>query len=333
MNGEWHDKIFSVSEKGFRQLALDIFRFQYESNHVYNSYVDALGMAASSVDEIEKIPFLPISFFKTDEVKTGKFNAEEIFESSGTTQTINSRHHVKDVSIYVESFTNTFEKTYGDLKGWCILGLLPAYLEKGDSSLVYMVDNLTKQSQHLQSGFYLYDLDKLNETLLSLESSNQRTLLIGVTYALLEFAEKFPMSLKNTIVMETGGMKGRREELTRMEVHDQLKEAFDKTEIHSEYGMTELLSQAYAKKEGRFQCPPWMRVLIRDDEDPLSVLVPRLQTVAPTSGAINIIDLANVYSCSFIATDDVGKLYADKSFEVLGRMDGSDLRGCSLLTV
>ena len=330
MNNEWRDKVFSVTENSFRQLALDIFHFQYEANSVYRSYVNALGKRPSGVDEIEKIPFLPISFFKTDEIKAGKFNAEVIFKSSGTTQTINSQHHVKDVSIYTQSFTTAFKKIYGDLQEWCVLGLLPSYLEKGNSSLVYMVDDLIKQSQRPQSAFYLYDLEKLKETLISLERSNQKTLLIGVTYALLDFAEKFSMPLMNTIVMETGGMKGRREELTRMEVHDQLKKAFSKTEIHSEYGMTELLSQAYAKKEGKFQCPPWMKVLIRDDEDPLSV-----QRSAPgiISGAINIIDLANVYSCSFIATDDVGKLYPDKKFEVLGRMDGSDLRGCSLLTV
>jgi hypothetical protein len=330
MKGEWHDKIFSVTESGFRQLALDIFHFQYEANSVYKSYVNALGKTPSDVDEIEKIPFLPISFFKTDEIKTGKFKAEVIFKSSGTTQTINSQHHVKDVSIYTQSFTTGFRKIYGDPQEWCILGLLPSYLEKGNSSLVYMVDDLIKQSQHPQSGFYLYDLEKLKEILFSLERVNQKTLLIGVTYALLDFAEKFPMPLANTIVMETGGMKGRREELTRMEVHDQLKKAFGKTEIHSEYGMTELLSQAYAKKEGRFQCPPWMKVLIRDDEDPLTV---QHSASGVVSGAINIIDLANAYSCSFIATDDVGKLYPDKSFEVLGRMDGSDLRGCSLLTV
>ena len=309
---------------------MDIFHFQYGANKVYNSYVNALGITPSTVGEIEKIPFLPISFFKTDEIKTGRFNAEVIFKSSGTTQAINSQHHVKDVSIYTQSFTTAFKKIYGDLQEWCVLGLLPSYLEKGDSSLVYMVNDLIKQSHHLQSGFYLYDLEKLKETLLVLERANQKTLLIGVTYALLDFAEEFPIPLANTIIMETGGMKGRREELTRMEVHDQLKKAFGKTEIHSEYGMTELLSQAYAKKEGRFQCPPWMKVLIRDDEDPLSI-----QHSGPgvVSGGISIIDLANVYSCSFIATDDVGKLYPDKSFEVLGRMDGSDLRGCSLLTV
>lgn len=336
MNSEWHDKIFSVTENSFGQLALDIFHFQYEANPIYNSYVNALGKTLSAVDAIEKIPFLPISFFKTDEIKTGKFNGDVIFKSSGTTQTINSQHHVKDVSIYIQSFTTAFEKIYGELKDWCILGLLPSYLEKGDSSLVYMVESFIKQSQHAQSGFYLYDLDKLKETLLSLETSNQKTLLIGVTYALLDFAEKFTTELKNTIIMETGGMKGRREELTRMEVHELLRKAFGNTEIHSEYGMTELLSQAYAKKEGRFQCPPWMRVLIRDDEDPLTVHSSQSAVGNKNemlAGAINIIDLANLYSCSFIATDDVGKLYADKSFEVLGRMDGSDLRGCSLLTV
>ena len=330
MNGEWHDKIFSVTESGFSQLALDIFHFQYEANSVYNSYVNALGKTPSDVDEIEKIPFLPISFFKTDEIKTGKFNAEVIFKSSGTTQTINSQHHVKDASIYTKSFTTAFKKIYGEPQEWSVLGLLPSYLEKGNSSLVYMVDDLIKQSQHPESGFYLYELEKLKETLFLLERANQRALLIGVTYALLDLAEKFPMQLINTIIMETGGMKGRREELTRIEVHDQLKKAFGKTEIHSEYGMTELVSQAYAKKEGRFEFPPWMKVLIRDDEDPLTVQHSASRVV---SGAINIIDLANVYSCSFIATDDVGKLYPDKSFEVLGRMDGSDLRGCSLLTV
>jgi len=333
MTCEWHDKIFSAGKDGFKELALEIFHFQYNSNPVYHSYTDALRIKPADVNEIEKIPFLPVGFFKTDDVRSGKFNADIIFKSSGTTQTANSRHYVKDISIYKESFSRAFEDMYGKINEWCILGLLPSYLEKGDSSLVYMVDSLIKQSQHSQSGVYLYEHEKLKDTLISLENSGQKTLLIGVTYALLDFAEEFPINLKHTIVMETGGMKGRRKELTRIEVHEQLKKAFSVNEIHSEYGMTELLSQAYAKKEGRFQCPSWMRVLIRDDEDPLSVSVPRFETVTPIAGAINIIDLANVYSCSFIATDDVGKLYHDGSFEVLGRMDGSDLRGCSLLTV
>lgn len=337
MNCEWRDKIFLVQENSFEQLALAIFHFQYNANPVYKSYINALGIKPDLINKIEKIPFLPISFFKTDKIKTGKFNAEEMFESSGTTHSVNSRHHVKDVSIYTESFTKAFENIYGSVTQWCLLGLLPSYLEKGNSSLVYMVDNLIAKSQHPLSGFYLDDFDRLKETLISLEKGNQKTLLIGVTYALLDFAEKFPMKLSHTTIMETGGMKGRRKELTRVEVHEQLKKAFGKFEIHSEYGMTELLSQAYAEKEGKFRCPNWMKVLIRDDEDPLtvqsSIYSYQDNKAKPLTGAINVIDLANVYSCSFIATDDVGKLYPDDSFEVLGRMDGSDLRGCSLLAV
>jgi len=337
MNCEWRDKIFSVQENGFEQLALAIFHFQYDANTVYKSYVDALGIKPAAINKIEKIPFLPINFFKTDKIKTGKFNPEEIFESSGTTQSAISCHHVKDVSVYTESFIKAFENVYGTITEWCILGLLPSYLERANSSLVYMVDNLIVNSHHPLSGFYLYDFDKLKETLSSLEKAKQKTLLIGVTYALLDFAEKFPMNLLNTTIMETGGMKGRRKELTRAEVHEQLKKAFGKLEIHSEYGMTELLSQAYAEKEGKFRCPTWMKVLIRDDEDPLtvqrSICSDQDNKTKPLTGAINVIDLANIYSCSFIATDDVGKLYPDDSFEVLGRMDGSDLRGCSLLTV
>jgi len=339
MSIEW--SIFSVTDNNFRELALEIFRFQYESNPIYHSYVDALGVNLPLVDTIEKIPFLPISFFKTDEIKSGKFNAEIIFESSGTTKTINSRHHIKKTSVYIDSFTSGFKNIYGEIDEWCILGLLPSYLEKGHSSLVFMVENLIQQSDHPQSGFYLNDIDRLKTTLDLLETAKQKTLLIGVTYALLDFAERFPMKLEYTTIMETGGMKGRRKELTRMEVHDRLKKAFDKNEIHSEYGMTELLSQAYAVKDGRFRCPQWMKVMIRDEEDPLSVRSWQLAGNSskltthhsPLTGAINIIDLANVYSCSFIATDDIGKLYPDNSFEVLGRMDGSDLRGCSLLTV
>jgi hypothetical protein len=357
MNSEWRDKIFSIGKNGFGGTALEIFHFQCDGNPVYRSYVNALGINPAAVDKIEKIPVLPIRLFKTDPVKTGKFNAELIFESSGTTQTTSSRHHIKDLSIYVESFTRTFEAAYGKVNEWCILGLLPSYIEKGNSSLVYMVDNLIRRSARPQSGFYLYDLETLTGTLIALEKAEQKTLLLGVTYALLDLAEKCPMPLGHTTIMETGGMKGRREELTRMEVHEQLKKAFQKKEIHSEYGMTELLSQAYAKKEGRFRCPPWMKVMIRDEEDPLLVYSPEsivdssesgvgssesakmnnglraLNSELKTmNGAINIIDLANVHSCSFIATDDVGKLYSDESFEVLGRMDGSDLRGCSLLT-
>ena len=355
MTSEWYDKIFSVSEHGFLPLALQIFRFQYDFNPVYHAYVNTLGIKPGSVDALEKIPFLAIGFFKTDEIKCGKFNGEAVFESSGTTNTSTSRHYVKDISLYVESFTRGFQTAYGKAGEWCILGLLPSYLEKGNSSLVYMVEDLMKQSGHPQNGFYLHDLERLNETLMVLEKAKQKTLLIGVTYALLDFAGQFPQQLNYTTIIETGGMKGRREELVRMEVHDRLKKAFGKNEIHSEYGMTELLSQAYSGGDGIFHCPPWMKVMIRDEEDPLTVhsreaMVDSREAIVASrksivdgrgltmyspalTGAINIIDLANVHSCSFIATDDIGRLYPDNSFEVLGRMDGSDLRGCSLLAV
>jgi len=227
MSCEWRDKIFSVTENNFRELSLDIFRFQYAANPVYHSYVNALGIKPETIDALEKIPFLPISFFKTDEIKSGKFNAEAIFESSGTTQTVNSRHHVKDLSLYIESFTRGFQNVYGKIEEWCILGLLPSYLERGNSSLVFMVEKLIKQTGHPQSGFYLYELDKLKETLVLLEKAKQKTLLIGVTYALLDFAEQFGMQLSNTAIMETGGMKGRREELTRIEVHERLKKVHE----------------------------------------------------------------------------------------------------------
>jgi hypothetical protein len=343
MQREWLDKIFSVTAAGFEQRALEIFQYQYRENPVYHAYADAIGVNAGSVDAIAKIPFLPVNFFKTHEVKSGLFEPEKIFESSGTTQTINSKHFVESTALYSESFTRGFEIFYGYPTQWCINGLLPSYLERKNSSLVFMVNELIRLSGHPHSGFYQDDYQKLASTLESLEKKKQKTLLLGVTFALLDFAEKFPMDLKFTTVMETGGMKGRRQEMTRMEVHEILKRAFRRNEIHSEYGMTELLSQAYSKKDGIFHCPPWMKVMIRDEEDPFLVYsresivnseeLPRDSRLASQSGAINIIDLANVNSCSFIATDDVGKLNADGSFEVLGRMDGSDLRGCSLMVV
>ena len=326
---EWSDKIFSVSENNFSDLALEVFRFQYQYNPIYHSYVNALQVKVSRVDALEKIPFLPISFFKTHKVVSGEFDAETIFESSGTTQLIKSHHYVKDTELYKKSFITAFEKMYGPVEHWCIIGLLPSYLEKVNSSLVYMVDCLIKLTSHSASGFYLNEYDKLSTTLKKLDEKNQKTILIGVTFALLDFADKSPLRLKDTLIMETGGMKGRREELTREEVHEQLMKAFGKNEIHSEYGMTELLSQAYSKANGVFHCPQWMKVMIRDEEDPL--IMEKNTGKGIVSGAINIIDLANVYSCAFIATEDVGKLYADGRFEVLGRMDGSDLRGCSLM--
>jgi phenylacetate-coenzyme A ligase PaaK-like adenylate-forming protein len=319
-------KIFGSNRESFEQMALEIFRFQAGNNPVYKAFTLALKIDPSSVASISDIPFLPVRFFKTHEVRSGSFSAAAIFESSGTSGTVNSRHYVRDLALYEESFIRGFELFYGPVKDLCILGLLPSYLERNNSSLVYMVDKLIRLSAHPQSGFYLDEFDKLDKTLEELEKAGQKTILIGVTFALLDFAEKHPRSLQHTTIMETGGMKGRKKEMIREEVHAILKNAFGLHSIHSEYGMTELLSQAYSKGEGIFFCPPWMRILVRDEEDPFLV-----RSQGP--GTINVIDLANIYSCSFIATDDAGKLNADGSFEVLGRVDGSDLRGCSLLTV
>jgi len=326
MPDQWNHKVFGVNSDNFTTLALEVFTFQSKFNPVYKEYLAALQIDPSSVSSIEQIPFLPVSFFKTRAVQTTAFEPAAVFESSGTTGTVNSRHVVKDLLLYEASFTKGFEWFYGPVSNWCIIGLLPSYLERKNSSLVYMVEKLVRKSGHPQSGFYLDEFAQLSGVLAELEKQKQQTLLIGVTFALLDFAEQFPQVLQQTIIMETGGMKGRREEMIRAEVHDRLKTAFQLPAIHSEYGMTELLSQAYSKGEGIFFCPPWMKLLVRDEEDPFVVN-------KAGKGTINIIDLANIYSCSFIATDDVGKIYPDGSFEVLGRIDGSDLRGCSLMVV
>ncbi len=332
-NIEFEKKVFAASADNFNALALELFRFQYQNNNIYRQYCDALKTDVDKVHIIEKIPFLPISFFKTHAVKTTDFETDTIFESSGTTQTINSRHYIKDISIYKESFSICFEKFYCAPKYKCIIGLLPSYLERTNSSLVMMTDELIKASSNDLSGFYLYDHDKLHRTLIHNELLKIPTLLIGVTYALLDFAEAYPMQLRHTIVMETGGMKGRREEMTRQEVHALLQQQLGLSLVHAEYGMTELLSQAYSKGDGIFHCPGWMKVLIREEDDPLHVRTAAQAIVKPITGAINIIDLANIYSCSFIATDDVGKMHNNESFEVLGRLDSSDIRGCSLLAL
>ncbi len=319
---------FNISD--FERSALEVFRFQYYENEVYQAFITALKIDPKKVSRITDIPFLPIQFFKSHIIKTSDFVPEAIFESSGTTQTINSRHFIKDISIYKKSFLKAFELFYGNPSEWCIIGLLPSYLERNNSSLVVMADELIRKSNHTDSGFYLYEQDKLHATLQRLEQQQQKTLLIGVTFALLDFAETYPMPLQHTIIMETGGMKGRRQELTRDEVQQVLKKAFQTNQIHSEYGMTELLSQAYSKEDGIFYCPPWMKVLIRDEEDPMNVNIPEQSVL---TGTVNIIDLANIYSCSFIATEDAGRLYPDGSFEILGRIDNSDIRGCSLLAL
>ncbi len=284
-----------------------------------------------TIRSIDSIPYLPIEFFKTKKVTTGQSDPEIIFESSGTTGETTSRHYVKKLSLYQKSFLYGFELFYGKPSEWRIIALLPGYLERTGSSLVTMADHLIKLSGHPESDFYLYDHEKLRQVLISCESKGQPVLLLGVTFALLDFAEKNSLQLKYTTVMETGGMKGRREEITRGEVHRILKEKLGVKNIHSEYGMTELLSQAYSNKDGFFRCPPWMSVLVREENDPFTI-TPELATQKAYGGLLNVIDLANIYSCSFIATDDVGKLHVDGSFEVLGRKDNSDTRGCSLLT-
>lgn len=328
MNGEFNHKIFSLSTESFEQEALAVYRHQWEHNSLYRKYAEMIGKIPENTGRLEDIPFLPVTLFKSHRVATGEFADAAVFESSGTTGTTVSRHHIKDLQLYRQSFLSAFKQFYGSPSSYCILGLLPSYLERGHSSLVYMVNDLVMKSTHPRSGFYLYDHAKLADTLAELESTGQRTLLIGVTFALLDFAAHHPMPLKHTIIMETGGMKGRRQEMTREEVHEFLKDAFHIRHIHSEYGMTELLSQAYATHDGIFHTPPWMRILVRDEDDPFT-----LHQGVNTRGGINVVDLANIHSCSFIATEDVGRLYSDGSFKVLGRMDGSELRGCSLMVV
>jgi len=318
--------IFEVkNEKDFEILALKTF--QHQANHcsIYQEYISLRNITVESVEKITQIPSLPVEFFKSERIRTGAFHPAKIFASSTTTGAIPSHHHVKDLSIYEQSFLTGFKSVYGDPSDYVILGLLPSYLERPDSSLVYMVEKLISLSKHDESGFFLDNYDALFQRLQSLKNSKKRFLLFGVTFALVDFANAFPADLSGNIVIETGGMKGRQKEITRGELHDLLRAKFNLTAIHSEYGMTELLSQAYATEDGRFRCPTWMKVFIRDLNDPCTLLEP-MQT-----GAVNIIDLANVHSCSFIATDDLGRMHPDGSFEILGRYDQGDVRGCSLL--
>ena len=328
---EIKNELFHVTEQHFETLALKIFRFQYEQNVFYRQFCDSIHANKESIQHLEQIPFLPIGFFKSKEITSTVFDPMTVFESSGTTGSVKSKHFVKDTSLYEESFLKAFKLFYGDIASYCIIGLLPSYLERKNSSLVWMLNYLIKKTGHDQSGFYLYEHEQLKTLILQNEKAGQQTLLIGVTYALLDFFEKNPMKLQYTTIMETGGMKGRREELTRTAIHEQLMEYTGVAEVHSEYGMTELLSQAYSKKEGVFQCPPWMKVLLRSEDDPFEIHSAEKIDSPFVNGVINVIDLANLYSCSFIATDDMGKLYNDGSFEVLGRLDNSELRGCSLM--
>lgn len=318
--------IFNTASPGeFKERALELFRRQAVSVPVYREFISLLNIRPAEVRCLEDIPFLPISFFKTHRVIAEGRKEETVFTSSGTTGAATSRHLVADLGIYRQSFLKGFRHFYGDVRDYRILALLPGYLERQGSSLVLMADELIRHSGHVESGFFLHDQERLRDVLLDLEERQLPALLIGVSHALLDFAEKHPLRLRHTLVMETGGMKGRRKEMVREELHGILREGLGVDAIHSEYGMTELLSQAYSRGEGRFFTPPWMGILLRELNDPFST-VPEGRT-----GGINIIDLANIHSCSFIATDDLGKKHPDGSFEVLGRFDNSDLRGCNLL--
>lgn len=315
--------IFDTSESSFYENAFKVFQYQKKTNDIYRQWIETLAVAAP--EEITDIPFLPVSFFKTHRVVSGIFDPEILFTSSGTTGMETSRHFVKSLDVYETSFFKGFELFYGPVRNYCVLALLPSYLERSGSSLVYMAERMIQASQHSESAFHLYDFEALRNKLERLLKEDTKVLLLGVSFALLDFAEMFPMHLNDRVtVMETGGMKGRKKEMVRNEVHTALQANWNLQSIHAEYGMTELLSQAYSKGGGRFMCPPWMKVLVRDEDDPFVVKT-------QGRGLINIIDLANLYSCSFIATDDIGMLYEDGSFEILGRSDNSDIRGCSLL--
>jgi len=310
----------------FEQRALDVFYYQYQHNTVYRQWCQQLGINdPEKIQNVAAIPYLPISFFKTHQLLVDGAAASVVFESSGTTGSVNSKHYVADATLYTKSYLQGFEAVYGDVRNYCVLGLLPSYLERKGSSLVTMVDDFIRRSGHPQSGFYLYDHQSLAAVLQTLVANATPTLLIGVTFALLDFAATHPMPLgEHVIVMETGGMKGRRKELTLEQVHSTLQQAFQLQTIHSEYGMTELLSQAYAQSNGRLFCSSTMQVGVRAEDDPL-------QLYATGRGVLNIIDLANVYSCSFIATDDIAEVFPDGSFRIFGRLDTSDVRGCSLM--
>ena len=315
--------LFAANKNNFEALALEIFRFQFENNPVYKTFAKGIGKTTGNVKSLFEIPFLPVELFKTQKIYCGEKEPGIIFTSSSTTGKGESKHYVADVKLYEESFRKSFQLFYGEPKEHVILALLPSYLEREGSSLVYMADDLIRENT--ASGFYLNNYEELSVRLKELNSKNKKVLLLGVTYALLDLAEKFPQNLSSVVIMETGGMKGKRKEMIRDELHSILKNAFHVSGIHSEYGMTELLSQAYSKGNGIFNCPPWMKIMIREMNDPFSY------AENGKTGGVNVIDFANLYSCSFISTSDLGKKYGDESFEIIGRFDESDVRGCNLL--
>ncbi|PHN95320.1 acyl transferase [Maribacter sp. 6B07] len=323
-----HNAIFDIrTAADFLHHALRIFKFQHTHNPVYKAFCSYLNTDPNAVQTLEQIPFLPIEFFKSKSVLSSTDAAEITFTSSGTTGSETSKHHVTDLSLYEESYLKAFNHFYGDIEDYCVLALLPSYLERTGSSLIYMADDLIKKSKHPKSGFFLNEYEQLYKLLVELQKTDTKILIIGVSFALLEFTEQYQLDLKNAVVMETGGMKGRRKEIVRQELHELLSKGFGVPHIHSEYGMTELLSQAYSKGNGVFDCPSWMKILVRDTEDPLTYLK------NGKSGGINVIDLANINSCSFIATQDLGKINHDGTFEIIGRFDNSDVRGCNLMVL
>ena len=322
------DNIFNIkSNAEFEALALDVFNYQFKNNSVYRSFCDLLYKHPADVKHVSDIPFLPIQFFKSHNVLSSSQAIEKTFSSSGTTGRTTSKHFVTDLKLYEDSYLKAFKHFYGNIEDYAVLALLPSYLERDGSSLIYMVNDLISKSKKAESGFYLNNLEDLARTLQSLEAKNQKTILIGVSFALLDLVEQYKFNLQHTVVMETGGMKGRRKEIIRQELHHILKTGFGVKQIHSEYGMTELLSQAYSKGNGVFECAPWMKILTRDTEDALTIQQPN------KTGGINVIDLANFNSCAFIATQDLGKVYDNGQFEIIGRFDNSDIRGCNLMAL
>jgi phenylacetate-coenzyme A ligase PaaK-like adenylate-forming protein len=322
------DAIFNIkSNAKFDALALEIFKFQFENNAVYRSFCDLLYKHPSDIKSVVDVPYLPIQFFKSHKVLSSKNTIEKIFTSSGTLGSVTSKHLVSDLALYETSYQKGFQHFYGNIKDYVILALLPSYLEREGSSLIYMVNDLISSSKHPKSGFFLNNLENLVQTINQLEAKGQKTLLIGVSFALMDLIEHYKLKLNHTIVMETGGMKGRRKEIIRQELHHRLQSGFGVSKIHSEYGMTELLSQAYSNGDGVFSCPPWMKVLTRQPEDPLTLQEPN------KTGGVNIIDLANLNSCSFIATQDLGRVDENGRFEIIGRFDNSDIRGCNLMAL
>ena len=322
------NKIFNIqTPEDFKQVAFSVFRHQFENNKVYRSFCDLLYIHPSDVHALEDIPFLPIEFFKSKKIISSLEEVQEVFTSSGTTGSITSKHYVTDIELYKESYLQGFAHFYGNIEDYTVVALLPNYLERKGSSLVYMVADLIQRSKNNKSGFYLNNIEELAQKLIKNDKKGQKTLLIGVSFALMDLIEKYQFELKNTIIMETGGMKGRRKELVRDELHAFLQQGFGVATIHSEYGMTELLSQGYSRGNGIFQTPPWMKILTRDTEDALTI-----QKIGKTGG-INIIDLANYNSCAFIATQDLGKVHQNGTFEIIGRFDNSDIRGCNLMVL